>query len=278
MRLARESAIHEHLEDNADLDALLSDVDDDKTFAAMGVAKTISTVSSTQSPFLMLFTSFFFKIISSIDSSPEILSQIQEIVVPIIVFTLENRLLGSCFVLLLIPLQQWIKCHFLDLFDNMYELVDSLTYKLRSIAPSVWPIFELTYRLFKHEAVDFLEGLSITGFAIAALTWSYFLFFIEMLPSLDNFISYGADVIKARPEYKQMVVDIYTTSINNEQLGEHDRTNGSKLAESVLLNLRGAMDDVRSFLTFLAFHLDSTWSKITIASSNDHCYCPQYHR
>ncbi|KAH9480674.1 putative importin [Psilocybe cubensis] len=184
MRLARESAVHDHLEDNADLDTLLSDVDDDKTFAAMGVAKTISTI------------------ISSIDSSPEILSQIQEIVIPIIVFTLENRLL--------------------DLFDNMYELVDSLTYKLRSISPSMWPVFELTYRLFKHEAVDFLE---------------------EMLPSLDNFLSYGADVIKARPEYKQMMVDIYTTSITNEQLGENDRVNGSKLAESLLLNLRGGADD-----------------------------------
>ena len=41
----------------------------------------------------------------------------------------------------------------------MYELVDSLTYKLRSISPSMWPVFELTYSLFKHEAVDFLEGL-----------------------------------------------------------------------------------------------------------------------
>lgn len=40
----------------------------------------------------------------------------------------------------------------------MYELVDSLTYKLRSISPSMWPVFELTYTLFKHEAVDFLEG------------------------------------------------------------------------------------------------------------------------
>ena len=40
----------------------------------------------------------------------------------------------------------------------MYELVDSLTYKLRAIAPSMWPVFELTYTLFKREAVDFLEG------------------------------------------------------------------------------------------------------------------------
>ncbi len=47
MRLARETAIQDHLEDNADLDDLFSRVDDDdKTFAAMGISKTVSTVSS----------------------------------------------------------------------------------------------------------------------------------------------------------------------------------------------------------------------------------------
>lgn len=65
-----------------------------------------------------------------------------------------------------------------------------------------------------------------------------------MLPTLDNLLSYGSDVIKARPDYKQMLVDIYTTSITNDQLGENDRVNGSKLAESILLNLRGNIDDV----------------------------------
>lgn len=45
-----------------------------------------------------------------------------------------------------------------DLFDNMYDLVDSLTFKLRAISPNLWPVFELTYNLFKSDAVDFLEG------------------------------------------------------------------------------------------------------------------------
>jgi len=40
----------------------------------------------------------------------------------------------------------------------MYDLVDSLTFKLRAIAPNLWPVFELTYKLFKSDAVDFLEG------------------------------------------------------------------------------------------------------------------------
>jgi hypothetical protein len=65
-----------------------------------------------------------------------------------------------------------------------------------------------------------------------------------MLPSLDNFVSFGGDVIKSRPDYITMLVDIYTESITNDQLGQNDRVNGSKLAECLLLHLRGGIDDV----------------------------------
>lgn len=66
-----------------------------------------------------------------------------------------------------------------------------------------------------------------------------------MLPSLDNFVSYGTDVFKSRPDYRQKVLDIYLTCMSSEQLGENDRVNGCKLAESILLNMRGHVDDVR---------------------------------
>lgn len=66
----------------------------------------------------------------------------------------------------------------------------------------------------------------------------------EMLPSLDNFISFGHDVIRTRPDYKMMILDIYTTAVRSEQLGEMDRINACKLIESFLLNLRGEIDDV----------------------------------
>ncbi|KAH6912647.1 armadillo-type protein [Coprinopsis sp. MPI-PUGE-AT-0042] len=160
------------------------DVNDDKTFAAMGIAKTISTV------------------IESVENSEAILREVQEIIVPIIVFTLEAKII--------------------DLLDNMYELTDSLTYRLKTVSPSMWRVFELTYAVFKGEAVDFLE---------------------EMLPSLDNFVSYGTEVIKANEEYKRMLVDIYVSSIKGEHLGENDKIHGSKLAESILLNLRGCVDN-----------------------------------
>jgi len=46
LRLAKESLAQEETDSqNVDLDSLVSNVDEDKTFAAMGVAKTISTVS-----------------------------------------------------------------------------------------------------------------------------------------------------------------------------------------------------------------------------------------
>ncbi|CAK5283934.1 unnamed protein product [Mycena citricolor] len=186
--------------DSTDVDSLLASADDDKTYAAMGISKTIGTV------------------VSSVDSSAEILAQVQEVIIPIIVYTLENKIL--------------------DLFDNMYDLVDSLTFKLRSISPNLWQVFELTYKLFKADAVDFLE---------------------EMLPSLDNFVSYGSDVIKARPEYQQMLLDIYTTAMTNDQLGENDRVNGCKLAESILLNLRGSVDSaLQSIITAALNQLDKS--------------------
>ena len=44
LRLAKESIVHEPVEETADLEALIAEVDDDKSFAAMSVSKTISTV------------------------------------------------------------------------------------------------------------------------------------------------------------------------------------------------------------------------------------------
>jgi hypothetical protein len=97
------------------------------------------------------------QIVSSIDSSPEILAQVQEVIIPIIRNTLENKVLGmwpkheaSTAVFPLTTLK--------DLFDNVYELVDSLTFKTRNISPNMWPVFESTYELFRTDAIDFLDG------------------------------------------------------------------------------------------------------------------------
>lgn len=97
--------------------------------------------------------------VSSIDSSPEILSQVQEVIIPIIRFTLENKLIGAS-TLVLPAMGNANVVVVVDLFDNMYDLVDALTFRLHAISPNMWPIFELTYDLFKSDAVDFLDGVS----------------------------------------------------------------------------------------------------------------------
>ena len=65
-----------------------------------------------------------------------------------------------------------------------------------------------------------------------------------MLPTLDNFITFGKDVFAQRPDYRAMAVDIYTTAMTSEHLGDNDRVNGCKVAESLLLKLPGSLDDV----------------------------------
>ena len=127
----------------------------------------------------------------------------------------------------------------------MYDLVDALTFNLRAITPAMWRVFELTYKLFKEDAIDFLDGEYSFGSCPLASIAKRFPLNPEMLPSLDNFISYGAGVFKTRPDYKIMILDIYTTAMNSEQLGENDRVNACKLIESFFLNLRGEVDDVR---------------------------------
>jgi hypothetical protein len=67
-----------------------------------------------------------------------------------------------------------------------------------------------------------------------------------MLPALDNFVSYGPEMFKSRPDYRSMMLDIYKTAMESDQLGENDRVNGCKLAESMMLNLRDHIDDVRA--------------------------------
>ena len=72
-----------------------------------------------------------------------------------------------------------------------------------------------------------------------------------------------------------MLVDIYTESISNDQLGQNDRVNGSKLAECLLLHLRGGIDHVGYFIYFhhivsncLLYH---TFNLLEITIDHQHC-------
>lgn len=76
---------------------------------------------------------------------------------------------------------------------------------------------------------------------------------IEMLPCLDNYISYGHQVICSSQEHQAMMYDIIETVMNSERLGESDRVCACKLIESLLLNCRGHIDSYISPFLNLAF-------------------------
>ncbi|KAJ7642370.1 armadillo-type protein [Mycena polygramma] len=148
-------------------------------------------------------TSMLLMIISSIhDHAPDILAEVQEIVLPVIEFTLKNKIL--------------------ILFDNMCDLVHRLTSEMHAISPNLWPVFEMICNLYTSDEMDLLDGA---------------------LPALEDFLAYGADVIKARPLYQRMLLDISTTAIASDQRGELNRVNGCELAENILLKLHGSADD-----------------------------------
>jgi hypothetical protein len=153
---------------------------DSKMYAAAALLKTIGSI------------------VTAMDGSLEILGQIQQVLIPLIQITLNHCII--------------------DLLDGTFDLIDSLIFNLKSVDPGMWPVFEQTYKIFKVNAVDFLE---------------------EMLPSLDNFMSYGKEVFYARADYCEIILDIYESTMANTQGGENDCVTACKLIESLLLNLRG---------------------------------------
>ncbi|KAI7906287.1 armadillo-type protein [Cokeromyces recurvatus] len=191
---------------NADDDEFTGDIDElsDKTMAAMGVLKTIGTL------------------ILSLESTPEILQQLENALLPVITYTLENRIL--------------------DLYDEIFEIIDSCTFSAKRVTPTMWSVFELIYAAFKDSGIDYME---------------------EMLPPLDNYISYGKDVFVSNEHVQHMMFDIIDTVMKSDRVGENDRICACKLMESVLLNCRGHVDMCVAPFLNLAFQYIFTGSMKT---------------
>ncbi|KAJ3205405.1 hypothetical protein HK099_000832, partial [Clydaea vesicula] len=156
----------------------------DKTMAAIGIMKTISTL------------------VISLDSSPQILQELELAVGPVVYTTLQNGIL--------------------DLYDDAFEIIDAFTFCMKSVSPTMWSFFPLIHKAFKTDAFDYLE---------------------EMLPSLDNYLSFGKNVIIHNKEYQMMAFDIAQSTFKYKDAGEADYIRACQLFESMLLNLQGYIDE-----------------------------------
>lgn len=161
----------------------LGDFLDDKSITALGVLQTIGTL------------------ILTLEATPDVLMHLETILMPVIQITLENKLF--------------------DLYNEVFEIIDSCTFSAKRVTPTMWQAFELMHQTFKAGAELYLE---------------------DMLPALDNFVSYGVDVMISHPTYMDALVGMFSDIFHDDKVGGMDRICGCKLAESIMLNLRGHVD------------------------------------
>ena len=125
-----------------------------------------------------------------------------------------------------------------ELYDDCLELTDTLTYYQKKVSPGMWQIFGLIYKSFKSSGIDYLS---------------------EMLSTIDNCVSYGTDVVMQSAEYKHMLVDMFTTAMTSDQLGVMDQVAACKLADVILLLLKGGIDEaVPGIINTVLPHLAAT--------------------
>ncbi|KAI8963985.1 importin-7 [Daldinia sp. FL1419] len=164
---------------------------DDKSITALGVLQTIGTL------------------ILTLESTPDVLLHIEAVLMPVIQVTLENRLY--------------------DLYNEVFEIIDSCTFAAKGISPTMWQAFELIHGTFKSGAE---------------------LYFEDMLPALDNFVQYGAGQLIQKPEYVQALYGMVQDMFSDQKVGDVDRICACKLAEAMMLSLRGHIDQpVTGFIT-----------------------------
>lgn len=85
----------------------------------------------------------------------------------------------------------------------------------------MWQAFELIHATFKSGAELYLE---------------------DMLPALDNFVQYGAPQLIQKPEYVQALYGMVQDMFQDQKVGGVDRICACKLAEAMMLSLRGHID------------------------------------
>lgn len=105
----------------------------------------------------------------------------------------------------------------------------------------MWSAFELIHATFKAGAELYLE---------------------DMLPALDNFVQYGSQHLIRTPAYMEAMFGMVQDMFADEKVGGVDRICACKLAEGMMLSLRGHVDQyVLAFVGIRTFNLDG--SKLT---------------
>ncbi|GAA5825525.1 hypothetical protein JCM3770_004314, partial [Rhodotorula araucariae] len=158
--------------------------DDEKTMVMMNVLKTIE------------------QLVSSVREKKELVAEIEKSVAPLLEASIRNSVV--------------------ELFDETYEILDSLTFFQQAISPAMWGCFEATYQILMQEASDYLH---------------------DTMGFIDNCINYGAEYLSTSTDYRRYVLEIFNMAMTSRALGAEDRVIACKLAETLLLRLHGQVDE-----------------------------------
>ena len=205
---------------------------DDKAITALGVLQTIGTL------------------ILTLESTPEVLAQLETILIPVITITLENKLYGEYALRREAGRDGCLK-------QSLTTIQTSSTKSLRSsiavLSRQSRSLRQCGRRLNScrralRMAPSFTWKVGIRGLWRSKLRSSIPVRLTlsrnasEMLPALDNFVAYGSERLLQNPAYLQAMVGMVQETFLSDRFGGVDRICGCKLAESMMLNLRGHVD------------------------------------
>ncbi|KAJ2796906.1 Nonsense-mediated mRNA decay protein 5 [Coemansia furcata] len=122
-----------------------------------------------------------------------------------------------------------------DLYDEVFEILDCCMFSVKAVSANAWGLFESIYMCFMNDGIDFIE---------------------EMLPSLDNYVSYGTDVVTSNSEVQARLFNIIETVMKSDRVGENDRVCACKLMEAIMLHGRNKIDGmIPGFISLAAAYL-----------------------
>eukprot|EP01135_Chromosphaera_perkinsii_P012403 Nk52_evm14s2657 gene=Nk52_evmTU14s2657 len=110
----------------------------------------------------------------------------------------------------------------LDFLEETYELLTTLTFYCPVISQDMWRMFGLIHHSFMSDASDFLP---------------------DLVPVLDNYMGRGTEVFFSDKTYVECVYTICEHTVNNEDNGEIDLGSVCELAELVMVNGKGKVDE-----------------------------------
>ena len=180
-------------ENNTDENAYFEE--SDKMMAAIGMLSAINTL------------------IESMSTSSDIMAQLEPVCLPMVLHILNTNAT--------------------DVFEETFELLDSITFSRKAVTPQMWIVFEAMYRVFKYtqSGPDYLN---------------------DMYTTVDNIVTYGrtempsthiaAAVDIVETVFKPRIQEYTNPQAQEPSFSEADLISACKLAESLMLNLSSRLN------------------------------------